>query len=143
MSTVTPTTRPNGQSPEEFQTPGSASTRKRRTHNKQDLQQRNEEQRQAMIENFDLEIEDKIRSMMVQLEADKMDLQLKADCEIAQLPKCVRDMPLKTFLHEYGGEVSMAARGTLNLEDQNDALFASLPETPLAIRVRRKAMASN
>ncbi|PIA18356.1 hypothetical protein COEREDRAFT_85332 [Coemansia reversa NRRL 1564] len=142
MSTVTPKARPNGQSAEKLQTPEPASTRKRRTHNKQDIQQRNEEQRQAMIENFDLEIEDKIRSMMVQLEADKMDLQLKADCEIAQLPKCVREMPLRKFLQEYGGEVSVAARGTLNLEDQDDALFASLPETPLAIRVRRKAMAS-
>ncbi|KAJ2608498.1 hypothetical protein H4S08_004437 [Coemansia sp. RSA 1365] len=142
MSTATPTTRPNGHSAEELQTPEAASTRKRRTHNKQDIQQRNEEQRQAMIENFDLEIEDKIRSMMVQLEADKMDLQLKADCEIAQLPKCVREMPLRKFLHEYGGEVAVAARGALNLEDQDDALFASLPETPLAIRIRRKAMAS-
>ncbi|KAJ2377092.1 hypothetical protein IW150_001590 [Coemansia sp. RSA 2607] len=97
-----------------------------------------EEQRQAMLENFDMEVEDKIRSMRVQLEADKNDLMLKADCEVAQLPKCVREMPLKTFLRDYGGDVPAAVRGALRLDIENSDELVSLPETPLAIRARRR-----
>ncbi|KAI8321358.1 hypothetical protein GQ54DRAFT_311896 [Martensiomyces pterosporus] len=97
-----------------------------------------EEQRIAMLENFDMEVEDKIRSMRVQLEADKADLMLKADCEIAQLPKCVREMPLKVFLDEYGGDVHAAVRGALKLDGSSDGSLAHLPETPVAIRARRK-----
>ncbi|KAJ2460258.1 hypothetical protein GGI02_005782, partial [Coemansia sp. RSA 2322] len=84
-----------------------------------------------MIENFDMEVEDKIRSMRAQLEADKMDLVLKADCDIALLPKCVREMPLRTFLRDYGGDVSAAVRGVLKLDDDNLEGIDPLPETPL------------
>ncbi|KAJ1956865.1 hypothetical protein GGI12_005193 [Dipsacomyces acuminosporus] len=97
-----------------------------------------EEQRIAMLENFDMEVEDKIRSMRVQLEADKADLLLKAECEIAQLPKCVREMPLKVFLDKYHGDVQAAVRGTLRLDGSTDDSLAKLPDTPLAIRSRRK-----
>ncbi|KAJ2785200.1 hypothetical protein H4R18_000651 [Coemansia javaensis] len=99
-----------------------------------------------MIENFDLEVEDKVRAMMAQLDEDKRDLQLRADCEIAQLPRCVRDMPLGTFVREYGGEVSAAVRGALGLDAAASAGGAdglvALPATPLAIRARRRAAAA-
>ncbi|KAJ1719899.1 hypothetical protein LPJ53_005402 [Coemansia erecta] len=109
-----------------------------RTFDKDAARKLAEEQRQAMLENFDMEVEDKIRSMRVQLEADKNDLMLKADCEVAQLPRCVREMPLKTFLREYGGDVSAAVRGALRLDIENSDELVSLPEMPLAIRARRR-----
>ncbi|KAJ2317319.1 hypothetical protein GGI00_006805 [Coemansia sp. RSA 2681] len=96
-----------------------------------------------MIENFDMEVEDKIRSMRAQHEADKMDLILKADCDVAQLPKCVRDMPLLTFLREYGGDVSAAVRGVLKIDDKGRDSMVPLPETPLVIRARRKVAAKS
>ncbi|KAJ2122349.1 hypothetical protein IW147_003448 [Coemansia sp. RSA 720] len=143
MSTVASNAHSSDQQPEEFASPGSVANRTPRAHNKHEIRQLAEEQRQAMIENFDLEVEDKIRSMMAQLEADKADLQLKADCEIAQLPNCVRDMPLKAFLHEYNGDVSTAVRGVLKLDNERQDSLVSLPETPLAIRLRRKAAANH
>ncbi|KAJ2822478.1 hypothetical protein IWW50_004195 [Coemansia erecta] len=139
MSTVASNSPADDQQQDEFASPGSVASRTPRAHNKHALRQLAEEQRQAMIENFDLEVEDKIRSMMAQLEADKADLLLKADCELAQLPKCVRDMPLKAFLHEHNGDVSAAVRGVLKLDNERQDSLVSLPETPLAIRLRRKA----
>ncbi|KAI9478980.1 hypothetical protein LPJ78_003275 [Coemansia sp. RSA 989] len=141
MSTVASNAPPENRQLDEHKSPGSVTSPGLRTHNKHTLRQLAEEQRQAMIENFDLEVEDKIRSMMVQLEADKAELALKADCEVAQLPKCVREMPLKTFLREYNGDVSAAVRGVLKLDETQDNLM-SMPETPLAIRLRRKATSS-
>ncbi|KAJ2032537.1 hypothetical protein IWW57_000171 [Coemansia sp. S610] len=119
--------------------PGALSSRSVRSPNRQAHIQLANEQRQAMIENFDMEVEDKIRSMRAQHEADKMDLVLKADCDIAQLPKCVRDMPLVTFLRDYGGDVSAAVRGVLKIDDKGRESMVPLPETPLVIRARRKA----
>ncbi|KAI9500652.1 hypothetical protein GGI25_004543 [Coemansia spiralis] len=127
---------------DEPMSPGTLSSKTIRSFNKHAQRQLVEEQRQAMIENFDMEVEDKIRSMRAQLEADKMDLLLKAECEIAQLPKCVRDMPLKTFIHEYGGDMTAAVRGMLKLDDENSSALISLPEAPLAIRNRRKKAAA-
>ncbi|KAJ2486515.1 hypothetical protein IWW37_005591 [Coemansia sp. RSA 2050] len=118
--------------------PGALSSRTVRSLNRQAHLQLANEQRQAMIENFDMEVEDKIRSMRAQHEADKMDLVLKADCDIAQLPKCVRDMPLVTFLREYGGDVSAAVRGVLKIDDRGCESMVPLPQTPLVIRARRK-----
>ncbi|KAJ2694488.1 hypothetical protein H4218_005586 [Coemansia sp. IMI 209128] len=119
--------------------PGALSSRSVRSPNRQAHIQLANEQRQAMIENFDMEVEDKIRSMRAQHEADKMDLVLKADCDIAQLPKCVRDMSLVTFLRDYGGDVSAAVRGVLKIDDRGRESMVPLPETPLVIRARRKA----
>ncbi|KAJ2371573.1 hypothetical protein H4S02_009507 [Coemansia sp. RSA 2611] len=119
--------------------PGALSSRSVRSPNRQAHIQLANEQRQAMIENFDMEVEDKIRSMRAQHEADKMDLVLKADCDIAQLPKCVRDMSLVTFLRDYGGDVSAAVRGVLKIDDRGGESMVPLPETPLVIRARRKA----
>ncbi|KAJ1717874.1 hypothetical protein LPJ61_007091 [Coemansia biformis] len=141
MSTVATSPLAEGNGQEECHTPKSPGGRAARAQNKHRQRQLAEEQRQAMIENFDLEVEDKIRAMMAQLEADKMDLQLRADCEIAQLPKCVRDMPLKAFMREYGGDVSAAVRGVLGLDGQGCCDPVSVPETPLVIRARRKAAA--
>lgn len=101
-----------------------------------------EEQRQAMLENFDMEVEDKARAMRTQLDVDKKDLVLKADCDIAQLPKCVREMPLKTFVYEYGGDVTAAVRGALKIDDKGSQSLVELPETPLVIRARRKKAAA-
>ncbi|KAJ1768358.1 hypothetical protein LPJ74_004886 [Coemansia sp. RSA 1843] len=123
--------------------PGALSTKTIRSFNRHAQRQLAEEQRLAMLENFDMEVEDKIRSMRTQLESDKMDLRLKAECEIAQLPRCVREMPLKTFMHEYGGDVTAAVRGMLRMEDEESSVLASLPEAPLAIRMRRKKAALN
>ncbi|KAJ2234602.1 hypothetical protein H4R99_005434 [Coemansia sp. RSA 1722] len=122
----------------EYMSPGNMSPRTTKSLNRDAGRQLAEEQRQAMLENFDMEVEDKIRSMRAQLEADKRDLVLKADCEIAQLPKCVREMPLKAFLHEYQGDVSAAVRGLLQIDSASSDSLLSLPETPLAIRVRRR-----
>ncbi|KAJ1815712.1 hypothetical protein LPJ60_005611, partial [Coemansia sp. RSA 2675] len=113
--------------------PGALSSRSVRSPNRQAHIQLANEQRQAMIENFDMEVEDKIRSMRAQHEADKMDLVLKADCDIAQLPKCVRDMSLVTFLRDYGGDVSAAVRGVLKIDDRGRESMVPLPETPLVI----------
>ncbi|KAJ2000947.1 hypothetical protein GGI04_003942 [Coemansia thaxteri] len=118
--------------------PGALSPRTVRSLNRNTQRHLADEQRLAMIENFDMEVEDKIRSMRAQLEADKMDLVLKADCDIALLPKCVREMPLRTFLRDYGGDVSAAVRGVLKLDDDNLEGIDPLPETPLVIRARRK-----
>ncbi|KAJ2719714.1 hypothetical protein GGI07_005038 [Coemansia sp. Benny D115] len=123
--------------------PGGMSTKTVKSMDKHAQRMLAEEHRQAMLENFDMEVEDKVRSMRAQLEADKKDLILKADCEVAQLPKAVRDMPLKTFLLEYGGDVSAAVRGSLKLGDSSvDELF-NLPEMPLAIRARRRMRGNN
>ncbi|KAJ1646703.1 hypothetical protein J3B02_000415 [Coemansia erecta] len=121
-----------------YTSPKNLSAKTARSINRDASRQLAEEQRQAMLENFDMEVEDKIRSMRAQLVADKRDLILKADCEIAQLPKCVREMPLKTFLHEYQGDVSAAVRGSLQIDSDSSDKLLSLPETPLAIRVRRR-----
>ncbi|KAJ2890918.1 hypothetical protein IWW38_003875 [Coemansia aciculifera] len=118
--------------------PGSLSSRTIKSVNRQAHLQLADEQRQAMIENFDMEVEDKIRSMRAQHEADKMDLVLKADCDIAQLPKCVREMPLLTFLRDYGGDVAAAVRGVLKIDDKGRDSMVPLPETPFVIRARRK-----
>ncbi|KAJ2659718.1 hypothetical protein IWW48_003319 [Coemansia sp. RSA 1200] len=128
---------------DEPMSPGTLSSKTIRSLNRHAQRQLAEEQRLAMLENFDMEVEDKIRSMRTQLEADKMDLRLKAECEIAQLPRCVREMPLKTFIHEYGGDVAAAVRGMLRMEDEESSVLASLPEAPLAIRMRRKKAALN
>ncbi|KAJ2391468.1 hypothetical protein H4S02_001314 [Coemansia sp. RSA 2611] len=141
MSTVASTAHADDSPQGEYKSPGSVASRTPRTR-KHALRQVAEEQRQAMIENFDLEVEDKIRSMMAQLEDDKADLLLKADCEIAQLPKCVREMPLKAFLRKYNGEVSAAVLGVLEMDSAAQDCLVSLPETPLAIRLRRKAAAA-
>ncbi|KAJ2512450.1 hypothetical protein GGI11_002436 [Coemansia sp. RSA 2049] len=128
---------------DEPMSPGTLSSKTIRSLNRHAQRQLAEEQRLAMLENFDMEVEDKIRSMRTQLDVDKMDLRLKAECEIAQLPKCVRDMPLKTFIHEYGGDVAAAVRGMLRIEGEESSVLASLPEAPLAIRMRRKKAALN
>ncbi|KAJ2793375.1 hypothetical protein H4R21_005924 [Coemansia helicoidea] len=143
MSTAATTPRPDGAEHDEHPSPRSPGGRPARAHNKHTIRQLAEEQRQAMIENFDLEVEDKIRAMMAQLEADRMDLQLRADCEIELLPRCVRDMTLKTFMREYGGDVSAAVRGVLSLDSEGAGAAVLLPETPLVIRARRKAAAGN
>ncbi|KAJ1946824.1 hypothetical protein GGF37_000914 [Kickxella alabastrina] len=122
--------------------PGGISGRTLKTFDKHAERQLAEEQRMAMLENFDMEVQDKIRSMRTQLEADKKDLVLKADCEVAQLPKCVREMNLKMFLRDYGGDVSAAVRGTLKLDSDSSEELYNLPEIPSAIRARRK-MAQN
>ncbi|KAJ1922412.1 hypothetical protein GGI01_002737 [Coemansia sp. RSA 376] len=121
--------------------PGALSSRTVRSVNREAHVQLAHEQRTAMLENFDMEVEDKIRLMRAQLDADKMDLILKADCDVAQLPKCVRDMPLVTFLREYGGDVSAAVRGVLKIDDKGRETMVPLPETPLVIRARRKVVA--
>ncbi|KAJ2451248.1 hypothetical protein GGF42_004308, partial [Coemansia sp. RSA 2424] len=117
MNTARPDTNRDG--PQDgSMSPGALSSRTVRSLNKQAHLQLADEQRQAMLENFDMEVNDKIRSMRAQHEADKVDLVLKADCDVAQLPKCVRDMPLLTFLREYGGDVSAAVRGVLKIDDK-------------------------
>ncbi|KAJ1955507.1 hypothetical protein EC988_001844 [Linderina pennispora] len=97
-----------------------------------------EEQRIAMLENFDMEVEDKIRSMRAQLEADKQELILKAECEIAQLPKHVREMPLKVFLDEFGGDIHAALRSALRVDQQGVNDMFDLPEVPAIILARQK-----
>ncbi|KAJ1655405.1 hypothetical protein GGF38_004764 [Coemansia sp. RSA 25] len=142
MNTARPDTNRDG--PQDgCMSPGALSSRTVRSLSKQAHLQLADEQRQAMIENFDMEVEDKIRSMRAQHEADKMDLVLKADCDVAQLPKCVRDMPLLTFLREYGGDVSAAVRGVLKIDDKGRDSMVPLPETPLVIRARRKVAAKS
>ncbi|ORX72328.1 hypothetical protein DL89DRAFT_265913 [Linderina pennispora] len=90
-----------------------------------------EEQRIAMLENFDMEVEDKIRSMRAQLEADKQELILKAECEIAQLPKHVREM-------SFGGDIHAALRSALRVDQQGVNGMFDLPEMTRT-RARPKA----
>ncbi|KAJ1932498.1 hypothetical protein FBU59_006352 [Linderina macrospora] len=111
------------------------SSRKLITHKDRQLV---EEQRIAMLENFDMEVEDKIRSMRAQLEADKQDLILKAECEIAQLPRHVREMPLKKFLDEFEGDIHAALRSALSIDEQSINEAFDIPEVPAILLARQK-----
>ncbi|PWA00100.1 hypothetical protein BB558_003865 [Smittium angustum] len=84
----------------------------------------------AIIENFDIEVRDKIRSLENQLRFDIDELMLKAECEIQELPTKVKNMKLKDFITKYNGDISKVA-----LEPTFD--FPSslrIPEIPPALK---------